>query len=73
MYTNALSYELYGVVAEAAGQALPITFIFMMMDSHAAEGAKEQMLQAVIMHVAQWCPNITFTLMDKDTTEINII
>ncbi|KAJ7927677.1 hypothetical protein B0H13DRAFT_1537929, partial [Mycena leptocephala] len=70
--TNALGYELYAVVAEANGQALPLAFAFTTStDGTAVEGAKERMLQHVLGHVSEKCPKITFVGSDKDSTEIN--
>ncbi|KAJ7694762.1 hypothetical protein B0H17DRAFT_873912, partial [Mycena rosella] len=70
--TNALGYELYAVVAEANGQALPLAFAFTTStDGTAAEGAKDRMLQHVLGHIAGKCPNISFVGTDKDSTEIN--
>jgi MULE transposase domain len=70
--TNALGYELYGIVGEANGQALPLAFAFTAsIAGDAAPGTKDRMLQHVISHVHQHCPNIAFTLSDKDVSEIN--
>ncbi|KAJ7104672.1 hypothetical protein C8R44DRAFT_640136, partial [Mycena epipterygia] len=70
--TNALGYELYAIVAEANGQALPLAFAFTTStDGTAAEGAKDRMLQHVLGHISQHCPKIKFVGSDKDTTEIN--
>ncbi|KAK7018772.1 hypothetical protein VNI00_018234 [Paramarasmius palmivorus] len=69
--TNALGYELYGFVAEANGQALPLAFSFTSTDGTAAEGAKERMLVAVLNRLKASCPNVTFLLHDKDMTELN--
>ena len=43
--TNAMGYELYGVVGEANGQVLPLAFAFTCStDGTAVPGAKNQML-----------------------------
>ncbi|KAG6904192.1 hypothetical protein DXG01_011819, partial [Tephrocybe rancida] len=65
--TNAAGYELYGIVGEANGQALPLAFAFTAsMDDTAAPGAKDRMLQGVLKH-------IHFAHTDKDKSEINAI
>ena len=69
--TNALGYELYSAVAEINGQGIPVAFIFTTSDGTADEGAKERMLQDLLKYVKTHCPNITFTLSDKDLSEIN--
>lgn len=47
--TNALSYELYGVIGEANGQALPLAFAFTCStDGTAAPGAKDHMISTRI-------------------------
>ncbi|KAF8223632.1 hypothetical protein L208DRAFT_1516442, partial [Tricholoma matsutake] len=72
--TNALGYELYGVVGEANGQALPLAFAFTCStDSTAALGAKDRMLQKVLGHIDQYCPNIADVHLDKDPTELSAV
>lgn len=67
-----MGYELYAIVAEANGQALPLAFAFTTStDGSAAEGAKDRMLQHVLGHVSEKCPKIEFVGSDKDSTEIN--
>jgi hypothetical protein len=70
--TNALGHEFYAIVGEANGQAVPMAFAFTASaDGTALPGAKDRMLQDFIGWVSERCPNITFTLSDKDTSEIN--
>ncbi|KIJ33967.1 hypothetical protein M422DRAFT_182641 [Sphaerobolus stellatus SS14] len=69
--TNAAGYELYGIVAEANGRSLPVAFVFVTTDGSALSGAKDRMLQQVLGHVKNKCPNVLFTLSDKDQSEIN--
>jgi hypothetical protein len=70
--TNAKGYELYGIVGEANGQALPLAFAFTAsISTDVQPGAKDRMLQHVIKHIHKHCPNIAFTLSDKDLSEIN--
>ncbi|KIJ30764.1 hypothetical protein M422DRAFT_184438 [Sphaerobolus stellatus SS14] len=69
--TNAVGYELYGIVAEANGRSLPVAFVFVTTDGSALSGAKDRMLQQVLGHLKNKCPNILFTLSDKDQSEIN--
>lgn len=72
--TNAVGYELYAIVGEANGQALPLAFAFTASTSgHAAEGAKDRMLQDVLDYVTKRCPGIMFALSDKDMSEINAV
>lgn len=72
--TNAVGYELYAVVAEANGQALPLAFAFTAStDGTAAEGAKQRMLQSVLKHINKRCPNISVAHSDKELSEINAI
>ncbi|KIJ31165.1 hypothetical protein M422DRAFT_186329 [Sphaerobolus stellatus SS14] len=69
--TNAAGYELYAVVAEAAGRSLPLAFAFVSTDGTAMKGAKDRALQDVLSWLKIKCPNVAFTLSDKDTSEIN--
>ncbi|KAJ7097343.1 hypothetical protein C8R44DRAFT_717397 [Mycena epipterygia] len=69
--TNSLGHELYGIVGEANGQAIPTSFMFMGTSEDAETGAKERTLRHLIRNVKQHCKNIMFTGSDKDTTEIN--
>jgi hypothetical protein len=70
--TNAVGYELYGIVGELNGQAIPLGFCFTASTSgNAAPGAKDRLLRSVIRYISDRCPNIEFTLSDKDLTEIN--
>lgn len=70
--TNAVGYELYGIVGELDGQAIPLGFCFTASTSgNAAPGAKDRLLRSVIRYISDRCPNIEFTLSDKDLTEIN--
>ncbi|KAF7978602.1 hypothetical protein HWV62_45332 [Athelia sp. TMB] len=70
--TNAASYELFGFFGEANGQSLPLGFIFTTMtDGSAKPGAKERMLTETLTWLSKRCPNIEWTLSDKDPSEIN--
>ncbi|KDR66650.1 hypothetical protein GALMADRAFT_1359427 [Galerina marginata CBS 339.88] len=70
--TNALGYELYGIVGELNGQAVPLGFCFTAStNGNATAGAKDRLLRSVIRFISSKCPNIQFTLSDKDLTEIN--
>jgi hypothetical protein len=72
--TNALGYELYGVVGEADGQALPLAFAFTCStDGTAAPGAKDRMLQDVLRCIDRYCPNIASVNLDKDPTELRAV
>ncbi|KAJ7574253.1 hypothetical protein C8J56DRAFT_734197, partial [Mycena floridula] len=69
--TNAAGYELYSLVTEANGRAIPLAFLFTNSEETAAKGSKDRMLQDVIRYLAERCPNIKFTLSDKDPSEIS--
>jgi hypothetical protein len=69
-----LGYELYGFVAEANGQSLPIAFAFTAMEHNtAAPGAKTRLIEQVLRHISKLCPNIAFALTDKDISEIHAV
>ncbi|KAF5391119.1 hypothetical protein D9757_003048 [Collybiopsis confluens] len=69
--TNALGYELLAIVGELNGQAIPLAFQLNTLTDTADEGVKELLLRDFIRWLAKRCPNIKFTLSDKDVTEIN--
>ncbi|KAF7372301.1 SWIM-type domain-containing protein [Mycena venus] len=69
--TNAAQYELYAFVGEANGQAMPFAFLFTVSTGDAAEGAKTRMLGDVLKHMNKRCPDIMFTLSDKEPAEIS--
>ncbi|KAJ7440654.1 hypothetical protein B0H11DRAFT_1750566 [Mycena galericulata] len=69
--TNALGHELYGLVGEANGQSLPVSFMFIGNSDDSAEtGSKERTFRHLIRHVGSHCKNIMFTGSDKETIEI---
>ena len=60
------------MVGEANGQAVPLAFAFTAAtDGMAKKGAKDRMLQDVLRWIIGHCPNIEFTLCDKDVSEIS--
>lgn len=69
--TNALGHEFFALVGEGNGQAIPMAFAFTASSGEAAVSAKEHLLRDFIGWISERCPNITFTLSDKDTAEIN--
>ncbi|KIY68664.1 hypothetical protein CYLTODRAFT_252877 [Cylindrobasidium torrendii FP15055 ss-10] len=69
--TNALGYELYSIVAEMNGQAVPLAFMFVTLLESAQEGTKGALLRQFIQAITHHCPNIMFTLSDKDILEID--
>ncbi|KAJ7840580.1 hypothetical protein B0H13DRAFT_1649644 [Mycena leptocephala] len=69
--TNAAQYKVYEFVAEAKGQAMPFAFLFTVSTGDAAEGAKTRMLSDVLEYISERCPNIMFTMSDKEPAEIN--
>lgn len=72
--TNAVGYELYAIVGEANGQALPLAFAFTASTSNdVAEGAKNRMLQDVLEYITKHCPGIMFALSDKEMSEMNAV
>jgi hypothetical protein len=61
-------------VGEANGQALLLAFAFTCStDGTAAPGAKDRMLQKVLGHIDQYCPNIADVHLDKDPTELSAV
>jgi hypothetical protein len=50
---------------------MPTAFIFTTSSGDAAEHAKTRMLRDLLNYVCKRCPNIIFTLSDKDLSEIN--
>jgi hypothetical protein len=69
---NAAGYELFGFFGEANGQSLPLGFIFTKMtDGSAKSGAKQRILIEALTELGMFCPNIKFTLSNKDPSEIN--
>ncbi|KIK52109.1 hypothetical protein GYMLUDRAFT_111298, partial [Collybiopsis luxurians FD-317 M1] len=69
--TNALGYELFAIVGEANGQAVPLAFMCITLTKEASAGTKELVLRDFICWISHRCPNIKFTLTDKDIIEIN--
>ncbi|KAJ7676541.1 hypothetical protein DFH06DRAFT_976502 [Mycena polygramma] len=68
--TNTAGYELYSFVAEANGEALPFSFLFTTSSGDAVPGAKTRMLSDMLRYLNKRCPNIMFTLSDKEPAEI---
>jgi hypothetical protein len=61
-------------VGEANGQALPLAFAFTCStDGMAAPGAKDRMIQSVLQHIDDFCPNVMNVHVDKDPTELSAI
>lgn len=52
------------------GRAIPLAFVFTTSEESALEGSKTNMLQDVLEFVGKRCPNVRFTLSDKDVSEI---
>ncbi len=69
--TNAAGYELYSLVAELNGCAVPVGFMFTTLDGTAAPGTMDLTLQDFLNFISKCCPNIKFTESDKETSEIN--
>lgn len=70
--TNAAGYELSALVAEGNGQAIPLGFIFTTStDGTATTGAKHRLLVDFFNYFKARCPNIKFTLSDKERAEIS--
>ncbi|KAJ7118166.1 hypothetical protein C8R44DRAFT_738117 [Mycena epipterygia] len=68
---NTAQYELYGFVAKAKSQAMPFAFLFTISSRDSAEGAKTRMLCEILKFMNKCCPNIIFTLSNKEPAEIN--
>ncbi|KZP16529.1 hypothetical protein FIBSPDRAFT_703170, partial [Athelia psychrophila] len=57
---------------KANRQSLPLGFLFTVMtDGSAKPGAKQCMLTETLAWLSKRCPNIKWTLSDKDPSEIN--
>lgn len=67
-----MGYELYGFVAEANGEAMPVAFLFTTSTGEPAEGAKTRMLCDILKYLNEHCPNIMFTLSDEEPADITI-
>lgn len=50
---------------------MPFAFLFTTSTPDAAEGAKTRMLRDLLKYMNKRCPNIMFTLSDKEAAEIN--
>ena|SRR5258708_24877277 len=69
--TNAAGYELTAIMAEANGQGIPLGFLLhVSMDGMALKNAKQHILKEYLTYFRQYCPNIRFTLSDKESSEI---
>jgi MULE transposase domain len=69
--TNMAGYEISTVMAEANGQGIPLgLFMHVSTNGTAASGAKGQVLNDFLAYYARKCPNIKFTLSDKESSEI---
>lgn len=68
--TNSDGYELYCFGSEAHGQSMPLVFVFVTTTADYAPGDKEEVLREVLRFLKPRCPNIKFTLADKDVIEI---
>ncbi|KIY68663.1 hypothetical protein CYLTODRAFT_252877 [Cylindrobasidium torrendii FP15055 ss-10] len=53
------------------GQAVPLAFMFVTLLESAQEGTKGALLRQFIQAITHHCPNIMFTLSDKDILEID--
>ncbi|KAF9503161.1 hypothetical protein BS47DRAFT_1254322, partial [Hydnum rufescens UP504] len=69
--TNMAGYEMSTVMAEANGQGIPLGF-FMHVSTNGtvASGAKGWVLNDFLAYYARKCPNVKFTLSDKESSEI---
>ena len=53
-------------------KALPLAFRYPASTSTDVQsGAKDQMLRHIVKHIHNCCPNIAYTLSDKDMSKIN--
>ena len=61
-------------MGEANGQALLLAFAFTCStDGTAVPRAKDHMLQKVLGHIDEYCPNIADIHLDKDLTELSAV
>lgn len=71
--TNALGFELHAFVAEANGLALPLAFMFVKTGLSTTADPKRTVIASCIERIRISCPNIEFTLSNKDQSEISAI
>ncbi|KAF9507493.1 hypothetical protein BS47DRAFT_1278819, partial [Hydnum rufescens UP504] len=69
--TNAAGYEVSAIMGEANGQGIPLGFfLHVSTDGTVTPGAKERILGDYLKYFAKRCPNVRFTLSDKESSEI---
>lgn len=69
--TNSAKYEVSVLMAEANGQGIPLGFFYhVSTDGTASVGAKSRALSCFLRYYAPKCPNVKFTLSDKEIEEI---
>lgn len=72
--TNSRGYEVSVLMGEANGQGIPMGFIMQgSTDGSATENAKERALDDFLSHFSKKCPNVKFTLSDKELGEIRAL
>lgn len=72
--TNAAGLEISALIAEANGQAVPLGFLFMAdTDGLSQTGAKSRLVKTFLEYFKRRCPNVIFTLSDKEKAEIDAI
>ncbi|EJD40127.1 hypothetical protein AURDEDRAFT_41300, partial [Auricularia subglabra TFB-10046 SS5] len=69
--TNSAGWEMYGILTEVNGQAMPLVTVLITTTAAAQPGAKQRVLESVLRWLHLYCPNSRFSLSDKDTAEIN--
>ncbi|EJD54251.1 hypothetical protein AURDEDRAFT_156030 [Auricularia subglabra TFB-10046 SS5] len=68
--TNSRRFELYALLGEAYGSALPLGFLLLSNNGGAA-GGTQRCLEKFIAHFTEKLDNIIFTHTDKNLPEIN--
>ncbi|THU75484.1 hypothetical protein K435DRAFT_707083 [Dendrothele bispora CBS 962.96] len=70
--TNASHYELYALLGEVYGSGCPLGYLLLQSPKSGEEGAKESFIRAFLEHFQKHYElNPSFTLTDKDLSEIN--
>ncbi|THU77980.1 hypothetical protein K435DRAFT_692671 [Dendrothele bispora CBS 962.96] len=70
--TNASHYELYALLGEVYGSGCPLGYLLLQSPKSGEEGAKESYIRAFLEHFKKHYElNPSFTLTDKDLSEIN--
>ncbi|KAF5372249.1 hypothetical protein D9758_004985 [Tetrapyrgos nigripes] len=70
--TNGSHYELYALLGEVYGSGCPLGYLLLQSPKSGEEGVKQKYIQAFLEHFKEkYELNPSFTLTDKDLSEIN--